>query len=211
MDTSWVLKVALSRLPPERTEKLQSHLQPSLLEKLKKLPSPPEKPKTPLSLLTLIHWSWFLPPLEHYTKEEQKLFLAILPKQTRNRLNQEIGLPPLPPAALKTSVRLFLEKELICQIGKEILPPSFLPPSPLNHLLFLSKKEFIQLIDLVSLFDLMVELKQIVETKILRKIYSFLSEEEKKFLKTIAPSPPLFPLRWEDWDGRSDRFQELLL
>ncbi|MBI3901269.1 MAG: hypothetical protein HY324_03850 [Chlamydiia bacterium] len=210
MDKIWVLKVALSRLSPERKTHLETHLPNSILDALKNLPVPSEEKKTSDSFFSFIHWSWYLLRLERYTKEEQKLFLSILPQQTRNRLNQEIGLPPLPPATLKTPLKKYLEKELIHQMAPHILPPSFLPLSSLNGLLQLSKKHLVHLIDLLSLFDLVIELKQIVETKTLRKIYSFLSEEEKKFLKMIAPTNTPSHLPWEGWDGTKQSFRHLL-
>jgi hypothetical protein len=68
----------------------------------------------------------------------------------------------------------------------------------------MSKQQLVALIDSLSLIDLALELRQIVETKILKKIYSFLSEEEKKGLKraaVISQSSPVTRLHLEKWDG----------
>ena len=99
----------------------------------------------------------------------------------------------------------FLRQTLLSSlVEKQILPIHLLPPSPLNALLQIEKKKLTQLIDFLSLYDLSSELRQIVETKTLKKIYSFLSEDERAFLKITAghkePYPPAH-IRLNQWDG----------
>lgn len=192
----------LSYLPKEEKESVESFDRPSF-----------EAKKEAKSILTWVHWSWILETISPFTKEEQKLFLTLLPYKIKNRLAQEIGLPPLPMQPLKKPLRLFLESYLIKALGPNLLPMEKLPPSSLNHLLFLTKKELIALIDSLAFFDLAIEIKQIVETKILKKIYSFLSDEERRFLLEISHlTPPISAvrMRFEGWDGSKTSFRHLL-
>ena len=90
---------------------------------------------------------------------------------------------------------------------------SCLPSAPLNSLLYLSKKELIALIDDLAMYDLAAELRQIVETKILKKIYSLLSEEQKKLLKmAVAQRETIsFPrLGLDRWDRTEESLRYLL-
>ncbi len=94
-----------------------------------------------------------------------------------------------------------------------LLPPEYIPDSPLKPLARLSKKELTRIIDFLSLYDLAADLRQIVETKILKKIYSLLSEEEKQFLKTaMAYKEHLVLARMglDRWDGSEESFRTLL-
>src|SRR5690606_22100687 len=84
----------------------------------------------------------------------------------------------------------YLEKVLLASIvdlEKPPLPLAFLQyPTPLQKLLHLSKKELVSLINALAMYDLAEELRQIVETKNLKRIYSLLSEEEKNQLKSAG-------------------------
>jgi hypothetical protein len=89
----------------------------------------------------------------------------------------------------------------------------YLPPSPMNRLLNLSKRQIIGLIDLLSIYDLAIEVRQIVETKILKKLYSFLTDAERKLLKQIAARPePFTPpkIGLERWNGEEDSLRHSL-
>jgi hypothetical protein len=94
-----------------------------------------------------------------------------------------------------------------------LVPIDYLPQTSLSFLLRLPKRELIALIDSLSIYDLAAEMRQIVETKILKKIYSFLSEEEKRLLKVAASHQEHFVLArmgLERWDGSEESFRHLL-
>ena len=202
----------LSSLTDEKRALLESHLSSNLLQKMEALPEPgPISKKIPI--LASIHWSWFVPFFDFCSHNEQNLFLALFPGQVQRRLRQEIGLPPLPTPEPKRLLLRFLEQEVLRRIAHEILPRAFLPPSPFTTLLECTKRELIHIIDLLSLFDLAVERKQIVETKILRKIYSFLTESERNFLQKLSlppTSPSFVHLRIEEWDQTKESLRHML-
>jgi hypothetical protein len=199
------LKAFLDECGEEKKEALLQFLPEEERLRLLKLP-PYALPITAPTIppLDLIHWSWLIPVLQDYELSDQKLFLLALRPKMGQRLAKELEIT-LPTEHLSPTGVKYLQNILFLNICKtDLLPVEYLPPSPLNLLLKLSKKKLIELIDLLSLYDLAIELRQIVETKILQKIYSFLSEEEKLFLKAIAGHKEPYPaarISLEQWDG----------
>lgn len=199
-----VLKAFLNRCPQEKRDALIRFLPEVEQEEIANLPDlliPDEITDNPFHY---IHWSWFLPTLESYPVSEQKKFLRVLNSSSQKNLTRILKINPT-NEKISSSGYAFLRQTLLQSIEKDnVLPRDLLPPSPLNALLQMGKKKLTQLIDFLSLYDLSSELRQIVETKILKKIYSFLSEEEIKFIKAISgqkePYPPA-KISLEQWDG----------
>lgn len=209
-----VLKSFLSRLPPERKVALERFMPEEERLRLEELPSFPEgaalEAMTNGGLIERVHWSWLIPTLKTYEEKEQKLFLASLSKMAAVNLRQELKIGEM-KGEISEAAKGFFSQILMGSLqGKEdwLLPIEYLPQTPLRGLLDLSKKELTHLIDLLSLYDVAFELRQIVETKNLKRIYSFLSEEEKKFLKKImAHSKEPFVLTrlgLDRWDGNEE-------
>jgi len=212
-----VLKAFLSRCPYEKKGHLESFLSQKTRERLDAMPAFAKDKELEQGIsLEQIHWSWFIPTLKTYSTREQKLFLSALAPQTRENLSQELGFPSLPQEDLKELGVSFLRQTLLSNLighQSKIVPPDYLPESPLKPLLRLSKKTLLRLIDFLSLYDLGAELRQIVETKILRKIYSLLSEEQKKFLKMAMAHKEPYPLprlKLDTWDGSEESLHLLL-
>jgi len=214
-----VLKAFLSRCEPEKRRALERFLPESERRELEMLPAFPEEVKpdrfTNISILEKVHWSWFLPTLKTYPETEQKLFLSALNPPAAKNLAKALTLSSNGQEMSEVG-RSFLRKTLLDSLlgpHDRLLPKKYLPPTSLSALLNLEKKELTRLIDLLSLHDLAAELRQIVETKILKKIYSLLSEEEKKFLKpAMAHKDPFVPGRMgmEKWDGSEESLRTLL-
>jgi len=219
--SDWVLKTILNRYPEQGEKALKAFLSDAENFRLNGLPEPNiEADREEEPILDRVHWSWLVPQLKSKTLREQKLFLQVLPlaaKQgLRNELKHTISSKDKSP---KEDLREIGKKFLI-EILTEglmgtpitILPVYFLPPSPLSNLLNVQKNEIIRLIDFLALYDLITEIKQIVETKILKKIYSFLSKQEKQFLKQVAlvPSYPFSRLLLNKWDGTEQSLRTLL-
>ncbi len=208
--TDPILKAFLSQYPTDLTQFLPEKEKTSL-EKLGPIAFKEEEG----SLLDKVHWSWFLPTLKTYSESEQKLFLASVNPYAAKNLAKALILSPSLPELTEISRSYFRKLLTDSLVGPHnlLLPTAFLPPSPLNRLLELNKRELIRLIDFLSLHDLAAELRQIVETKILKKIYSFLSGEEKNFLKKISTQKEPFILArlgLEKWDGSEEPFRSHL-
>jgi len=215
--SEWVLKAILNRYPGGGGGALQKMLPEAEQARLDAMPSAGvETDVEEPPLLDRIHWSWLLPCLESYSLKEQKLFLSALPPASRQHLCRELKIKTSPHEELGKAGQEFLLQTLSEWLtGKqlELLPVYFLPPTPLSPLLHFDKQKLVRFIDALSLSDLAIELRQIVETKILKKIYSFLSDEEKKSLKKAAAAKQSaglgrFPL--DKWNG-SEKSLRLLL
>lgn len=214
-----VLKAFLSRCPPDRSKALERFLPEAERLFLEKLPAFAEEPFPETlnqgGMLEKVHWSWFLPTLETYPPAEQKLFLSSVDPHAAKALAKTLHISP-PADSISETARSFFRQLLLQSLtGPEnrLLPANYLPPSPLSPLLDLTKKDLIRLIDSLSIYDLASELRQIVETKILKKIYSFLSEDERKFLKVVSAHPEHFALTrtgLSAWDGTEESFRTLL-
>lgn len=207
---NFILKAVFDLQPPEKRDALKRFLPEEERLALEQLP-PFQEPKEKMaySLVDHVHWSWFLPTLKSYPKQVQPLFLGALSPNAAQNLSQQLNIKAA-PVAISDTGRSFLRQTLEYSLARpkdHLLPIDYLPTSPLNALLHLTKKELIQLIDFLSLYDLATELRQIVETKILKKIYSFLREEERRFLKVAAAQKEPFPIPrmgLERWDGTKE-------
>ncbi len=166
-------------------------------------------------ILEKVHWSWFLPTLKLYPESEQQLFLSALEPQAEKHLAKALTLS-VGNNGVSEVGKSFLRHILLSSLTgpkDQMLPMAYLPASKLKCLLSFTKKELTQLIDRLSLYDLAMELRQIVETKILQKIYSFLTDDEKQFLKIAATQKEPYTtaqIHLEKWDGTKKSFRLML-
>ena len=212
-----VLKGFLNRCPPDKREALERYLPEQEQKILSELPIfEMGEPREEIDFLDRIHWSWFLPTLKSHSDAEQMLFLASLKSSTAEPICQELQIPLPSESEISKNGKKFMRGILFHSLvgaANQLLPIECLPPAPLNSLLYLTKKELTKLIDDLSMYDLAAELRQIVETKILKKIYSFLSEEKKKFLKSAMAQRETFSVPrvgLERWDGTGESLRHLL-
>lgn len=214
-----VLKALLTRLSDEQRRLLESFIPESEKELIANLP--PFDKEIDItdfskdSFLDRVHWSWLLPTLKSYGTKEQQLFISALSFHAQEELRKILK--------LKTSsiditemgkgyIRKLLLESLVGPTSK-ILDPEFFPSSPLNQLCKISKKQLVGIINHLALYDLAFELRQIVETKILKKLYSLLTDEQKKILSKITAhfDPTHLPkLGLDRWDGTEETLKILL-
>jgi hypothetical protein len=139
------------------------------------------------TLIDNIHYSWFIPLLNSYKKDEIDFFLLSLEdnkkKSLEKILNHKCKSFKL-PNEIKNFFLSILYENLISS-NSFLLPLNYLPKSNLSNLLTLDKKNIVKIINYLSLYDLVKEVKFIVDTKKLKKIYSFLTSDEKNFLNKI--------------------------
>lgn len=145
-------------------------------------------------LLNSIHYSWFLPTLQLYP--ENHLFLPLFSKKQGEKLAKALKMPFRKislPKPLLTHLELVLEDAIF--EDKYLLPKEYLSSSELEPLLHFDKKELVDLIDALSLYDLSLSLRQIVDQNILKEISDHLSEKEKKAVASFSSKQDgsLFP------------------
>jgi hypothetical protein len=139
------------------------------------------------SILDLVHYSWFIPLLNSYTNEEASLFLLAMKPNARKSLIDLLNLKEI-KEEINPILKTFFKQQLINSLIKKedlLLPVDCLFESKLNILLTLTKKQLIKLIDYLSLYDLTKEMKFILDKSKLKKIFSYLTKDEKAFFNSI--------------------------
>jgi hypothetical protein len=208
----------LQSVSPDQHASLLAALSPQLSEELQKQPLPAQDVRQGLEPieeeLTRVHSSWFAPFLRSLPENEIKLFLSPLTSEQIKSLKQTLLLSnTLPtPSAIGIS---YLKKILFEIIASEnLIPISCLPVDPLNSLLDLSLDELNSLIDLLSMHDLSVEIRHIIETSKLKEIYALLTKAQTTFLKTLLHKKEAVTFKkmgLAAWDGDREALRSLLL
>jgi len=193
-------------LSEELLEELAQHI-PATLELKKGIPPVEEE-------LIHVHFSWLSPFLRTLPESEIKLFLSCLSTEQIKGLKAALLLSPLLPTPTPLG-KAYLKKALFQQIATPNLDPiACLPADPLNDLLELSFEELISLIDLLSMHDLSVEIRHIIETSKLKEIYKTLSKPQTTFLKTLVHKKELVSFKkmgLVNWKGDTEALRTLLL
>lgn len=164
--------------------------------------------------LSEIHYSWFSPFLRTLPEREIKLFLACLsPAQIRG-LKQALLLSNTSPQILPTG-RDYLNRTLLRSIAKqEVVPIDVLPKDPLNQLLQLNYDQLLSLIELISMHDLSLEIRHIIDTTRLKSIYSHLTKAQTNFLKTLLhkkESIAFKKMQLSHWQGDDETLNAMLI
>ncbi|MBN1914290.1 MAG: hypothetical protein JW769_00155 [Parachlamydiales bacterium] len=212
---AYILKTFLSDLPPET----QTHLLSYCSEAEKNLINhqmPPTFTIDPQKyfqdgLIFSIHYSWLIPFLKTQPPESGALFLSLFPPQEQKKLSGLLQV--IPSSSLSNLGKKYCEQFLLSYFVKEqqILPIEFLPSSPLNFLLSLSKEQLISLIDYLSLYDLVEEMRYIVDRGLLKRIFHCLPDKMKQLIPTIPKQSFSLPrMNLPKWDGSKKTFLSLL-
>ena len=216
--TAIVCRAFLETVSLEEKKKLLGALSPKEAKELDSLPHPlgdPKEDPAPIEdEISHVHFSWLTPFLRTLTENELKLFLGSLPPEQTKQLKGALLFTnsiPAPPPLLEE----FLKETLFSIIAdKDLLPKSYLPESQLNALLELNLSELKTLIDLLSMHDLAVEIRQIIETSKLNAIHALLSKAQREFLKTRLhkKEPVSFKkMGLAYWEGDPDVLSNLLV
>jgi hypothetical protein len=214
-----ILHAFLKKLDPEYQAKLIQYLPEGSQQKLDELSSfPPAEINYERFqfewLLDYVHYSWLLPAIKAHSKESV-FFLECLRSNGGKKFAAKMKIPASGKSLSKLAKKFFRKTLIDSLIGEksDLLPWECLPESELNILCKFTKQELVELIGFLSLYDLAAEIRQIVETKILKKIYSLLSEAQKKFIKTVMMQKEhisIAKLGLDRWDGTEESFHALL-
>lgn len=211
-----VCKGFIDRCPAELQQGLISLLPPRSQTTFNELPHPAQLQLTHLKwdLLDHIHFSWLSPYLRTLTESEVRLFLAVVNKEQAKNLEKSLGfenhLPTLPKISTN-ALRTILLTNVVQ--NQDLVPLAFLPKHPLNFLLAESPAILTKLIRYFGLHDLSVEIRQIISTSELKKIFSALTKKESDYLNKIMlhREPLVFQrLFLKNWDGSKEGIHKLL-
>lgn len=137
----------------------------------------------PVQVIEKIHYSWLLKPLQSLPEGMLPYAIAALPTAQGNNLSKMID-KPLKTIPLPAKFRFFFCNQLASLLDiDKILPLDYLPKTPLSMLADYSKNQLVELIDFLGLFDLAVDVRQIVDKKQLKLVYDCLSKKKQVFLR----------------------------
>jgi hypothetical protein len=218
--TSWIVFNAfLHKCPPEKRGQLVgclSEKQRKNIGESNAINGNPTQGIQPMEItLDQIHYTWFAPYLRTLGMREIPLFLAALSEAQATGLKKALLFSGAMPS-LRKMAKKFLRTTLFQEVTSDqtdLLPLECLPKSPLNVLLDLGIGDLNTLIDYLGLHDLAVEVKQIIETAKLKKIYNALSQEEQNYLKILLQSrePVAFSrMGLANWKGDAESLKTLL-
>ncbi len=131
----------------------------------------------PQSWLSSIDSSWLKPCVEKMSKPLQEVYAKAFPKQFGKSEAK---------SAYNDTVQDFLITYLhsVCS-EKEVTPKVLLPTWELSPLLDLSRTELLEIVDLLAMYDLVEDMRQIVDKKLLTSILQYLTHEQQHYLRLL--------------------------
>jgi len=169
--------------------------------------------KKPERILEKIHYSWMIEPLKKISPLLQPYFLQALSEEKKEYLKQALE-QELPEIPLSPPVKSFFLEELAKQMNvHEVIPASYLPKTPLLPLAYLSKKKLERVIDLLGIYDLANEIRQVINKQHLQHLYKCLSKLRLKYLNIVMYLPEKFThekLGIEEYRGDQKRLERVL-
>ncbi len=160
-----------------------------------------------------VHFSWFEPFLRTLPETEIRLSLSALSLPQLEGLRQRLLFSEALPVVSSLGQNFLRSTLFHALVTHDILPFDCLPKNPLNRLMHLGYESLLSLIGLLSMHDLSIEIRHIIDTVKLKKIYSILTKPESTYLKTLAhkKEPIAFkPLGLSGWAGDEDLLHSLL-
>ncbi len=178
-----ILRVLINRYDPKSNIPLAQFLSKEEFKQIKdySITSSNLHPilQQPHSSLSSIHYSWIESLLSHFPEVLQPSVSAAI--GLSNKLDKTLeNASPISPLA-----KSFFLTELyrLLDMGSH-LPIEYLPPSPLTRLTEWKKSDIVHLIDYLGLHDLASEIRPIVNSNALKKIYTSLTPKQFHHLKT---------------------------
>lgn len=185
---SWIIiRVLLNRFHEGSAEQILSNLPENDRNGIMNIEAKTKNVKSifidPLQAIANIHYSWLVVPLQNLPKETQPYVLAALSPVQRTNLSKMIA-SQFKPLSIPERFKFFFCNQLASQLGiDKVLPVEYLPQTPLKSLLEFNKNQLIELIDFLGLFDLAVDVRQIVDKRQLKQVYDCLNRKKQIFLR----------------------------
>ena len=177
--------------------------------------NPLETPYHKDRLLQTVHYTWFTTFLRTLPEADVGIFLSCFPENTKKNLQDAI-LYSRPSIDLTECAKKYITSilyENIVQSNPDVLPIELLPSCDLNTILDLTTSELYILIEYLGIHDLGVEMKQIIDTTLIKKIQGSLSPEKEDYLKKLSQKKePVFFKRMElhKWDGKPESLKKVI-
>ncbi|NGX42754.1 MAG: hypothetical protein K940chlam7_01041 [Chlamydiae bacterium] len=215
--SSMMLRLLLNRYHEGTTESVLKGLPEEERRKVLDLPlvSKDVLPalRQPIEAMQHVHYSWLIPQLQSISKRKLRLVISILPEHLATKLCDTLKMTSK-PLTLSTPMRSFLRSQLHNAIEfNDVLPVEYLPATEMTRVAKLRKRELVDLIDYLGLYDLAEEIKHIVDRKLLKSLYECLSKKKHIFLRECLHQREKLVtqrLQLEHWDGDCQKLAKLL-
>jgi len=210
-----ICKSLIEQCPPEKAASLLQLMPDKWQQELKNSATPILVEGPPLDdELSAIHTSWLAPHLRTFSEEEIRLFLAALDSDQAKQLSKTLGLSNHLPR-LSKHARSYFRKVLFDALTKdqELLPATWLPKHPANALMHRPPKELPPILIDWGLHDLAYEMRKIISTAEIKKIFNGLTKPEGEYLKSLLlqQEPLVFKrLFLQGWDGEKETLHQRL-
>lgn len=167
----------------------------------------------PKRLLEQMHYSWIADCLSALPVATQQELIMALPLSQRPKVYQQLKYTE-PETWPSGALLRFYEQALYRYLNLyNKLPAALLPQSSLTPLCNLPKDHLVQLIDLLAMHDLAYEVRKIVSTQQIKRIYGSLTPQQHSFLKMcLQQKERIIPSRMhlENWSKEKGSLQHTL-
>ncbi|NGX30877.1 MAG: hypothetical protein K940chlam8_00231 [Chlamydiae bacterium] len=141
-----------------------------------------------------VHYSWFLEMFQSKSKEYIAFFIAHLPKRISYKIAKHFEIET-PEAVKNPFLKKIMQKYCIEKsINFSILPKELLELNPLSKLLECTKDKLEYIFNLLGLYDLANELKEVVDKNAILTIQTSLNAQEKHFLNQMISQKSFWAL-----------------
>lgn len=168
--------------------------------------------RTPAEWLEKFHYSWLAPAVTYYPPRLRAALAAALSPHQSACVRQLLALEKIPPPA--PPARSYLQRLLYESLKiNDVTPEELLPNTPFRMLCDWDKKRLVDLIDLLSMYDLAEKLRHIVDRKRLRDIYSCLNKDKLEYLRQCMHAKEKITsseLNLDNWKGDPKELEYLL-
>lgn len=141
---------------------------------------------SPSTFVQRVHYSWLLHLIKDLDGYMQNLCISALPKQAGKRLRKLCGIKqealPL-PERLKAFVRRQLYRRLV--EVPDLVPPAFIAESKMTVLLSLDKEQLLNIIDYLGIYDMVPQLRNNIDQRMVTRAYNALSPQKRDFLDQL--------------------------
>ncbi len=134
----------------------------------------------PQSWLASFDRTWLEPVVEKMPKPLREIYAKAFPKYFAPKSEQN------QPSIYNETVQDFLINHLKKSWGDYEAPPKdLLPTWELSPLLGLQRQELIEIVDLLAIYDLVEEMRHIVDKRLLQAVLQYLSVEQQHYLRAL--------------------------
>ena len=213
-----MLRVLVNQYQPRKPEILLKALPQEEIKAILSQEVQPDAIKfvclSPEEILQKVHYSWLKPEIEKWPSPIREMIVLSLPEPQISKLLPLCGTSAGMSPSSSSLTKKFMLSQFYAKLGyKEILPAACLPISPLSPLIEWKKERLIELLDLLSMYDLVAEVRQMIDKNQVMRLQNALSPLQRIFLRSLLPQKEKVtgtPLKLKDWNGVPQQLQQLL-